>query len=229
MTILSNPPSYFEQWIQEQDVDGLETLPPYIRRPKAGPSRPGLHKPSPLDFTGHSQEDSNVQLSLTLTGDANLSRQHPCFVQGRPISGTVSLSQHKDAQIRSIYLLVSTVFCHRHILINVLQVRGRFNPHHQPHRGVDFLCVRLNLWSTADAPLSDSDEWPFSIVLPKEVNLVELATGKSEAISLPSSFNEDRVPASIEYDLIVRLDRGAFKRAYWLDFSTSCSLQLSDS
>ncbi|KAG5728865.1 hypothetical protein E4T56_gene2313, partial [Termitomyces sp. T112] len=118
----------------------------------------------------------------------------------------------------------------------VISILGQIVTRADATKHITFLDITKTLWSrkrdinyphnnsqiNKNQKLSGDHHWPFSIPLPKKVLLPNRRKHETEFYSLPESFHERNIRASVQYSLHLRLTRGKFKADDKLRIALTC-------
>ncbi|KIK55147.1 hypothetical protein GYMLUDRAFT_48099 [Collybiopsis luxurians FD-317 M1] len=194
-----------------QDVE----LPAYSVSSDAGRSIfPSALSPTEPAFNGSAEfrhdlpfkgKNSKSSASLVLYGDAAFSKQFPTYLEDSNLQGTVKVNLENSEAVNTVVVSL------RGQIVSGASTRTFFEssqtlwPHSSPLSN-----------SNSPTKLEGEHEWPFSMNIPKEV---PLSTGskdasRNELVRLPHNCLERRLPAGIEYQVILRFTRGLFKTDY---------------
>ncbi|KAE9405196.1 hypothetical protein BT96DRAFT_812587 [Gymnopus androsaceus JB14] len=122
----------------------------------------------------------------------------PTFVEGEKINGSVTLDSSSSNS--------------RHI--SSVKIRGELaTGSHEVERYSFLDCAPVTLWSSKSASQTreSGQHWQFSIDLPRHVITSSGAVNDIHAYSLPPTFMERKIRASIRYTLIVHIQRSTFR------------------
>jgi len=216
------PPLYEANSTEAPTLDYSE-LPAYRRRsptlrPLTAPSSPRTEHVFEL-----SNKKKGTWAKLKLLSGARSPKQLPIYFEGENITGTIELDLTIPDAIHCIYVLVSrvSVLLSRFQVITHLyiqQVKGQVLTGADVWERSKFLRQSQTIWSrdATAAPfpggkLRGKHSLPFSLTLPRDVDLPVGSNQVSEKFRLPHSFLEKLTRASVQYEFIVRFSRGKFR------------------
>ncbi|PPQ92237.1 hypothetical protein CVT25_008919 [Psilocybe cyanescens] len=200
-------------------------LPAYMPSTRSSSTSRRRENPEPKEFSYDVKNRKGKSIAvLIIIAERSYSKHIPTFLQDSPVKGRVHLSLDKPDVIQSV----------------VLSIRGEYITGANPDQQLIFLELSHPLWSQADGDPRSSNNvseetsssprshvasssvrfsgklegeytWPFSITLPKEVN-VPCGKGKQlQTFTLPQTFNERHAKGSINYEMSLRINRGRFQ------------------
>ncbi|KAJ7649992.1 hypothetical protein FB45DRAFT_6712 [Roridomyces roridus] len=121
----------------------------------------------------------------------------PTFLQGDKITGSLTLDLERPDNITSIRAVA----------------KGQIIPGLTDKEALTFMGVSSILWSKENdsEKLSGHYSWPFSLEMPSTVTLAATTPLHSATFQLPQSFLERRFPTSVQYVLVVHINRSRFR------------------
>ncbi|KAJ7170925.1 hypothetical protein C8R43DRAFT_875644 [Mycena crocata] len=180
-------------------------LPVYSRRASIVPPRRVLAEHQYHLSSGASKPP---WATLKLLSRSPTASHLPTFLEGDKITGTFILNLDQPESITCVRAVA----------------RGQIVPGPADKDALTFVEVAATLWSreTGDprdpsasskhsGKLSGHYEWPFTLEMPTSVILAEISNSRSGTFRLPQTFLERRFPTSIQYVLVVHINRSRFR------------------
>ncbi|KAJ7364355.1 hypothetical protein DFH08DRAFT_682183 [Mycena albidolilacea] len=192
------PPSY----------DGATTpnrspgLPSYSRRSSGVPPRRAWTE---HEFHLASRGSKPPWATLKVLSRSPSPSQLPTFLEGDKITGTFIFNLEKGENITCVRAVA----------------KGQVIPGPTDRDALTFLEVASTLWSKENGDPRNPDsscgklcghyEWPFTLEIPAAVTLAATNHFRAGTFHLPQSYLERRFPTSIQYFLVVHIDRSRFR------------------
>ncbi|PIL35629.1 hypothetical protein GSI_02357 [Ganoderma sinense ZZ0214-1] len=208
---MASPPSYPLGSVAASQLDVSQTLPDYARTVSSEWDVPAADQ---LHHFHLARKTGERWLTLTMTSRAATAEATPLFFQGGNVTGSLKLHLEKEELVDEISI----------------DLYGRLTIF--SHSTSNFLRMAQNTYSAADKPpeslepslttakrgrLKGRYDWPYSFRLPKGVSILSSITpdGESERKSyrLPPSFRDEQSNVDVQYSLVVRVNRGGFRKA----------------
>jgi len=157
--------------------------------------------------------DEQPYLTLQVKSWAPNPTSMPYFLEGQPISGRVELNLYKPDRIQEVLVLVKGL-----VICSGIEYAQFFKKTQTLWRGRDGRSPLLPLyWSYQYPELEGSHSWPFSLFLPRQVEINEHAARLLDmpiigVQTLPPNLGMKGWPSCINYELQVVIKRkGVFK------------------
>ncbi|KAF9267938.1 hypothetical protein L218DRAFT_654005 [Marasmius fiardii PR-910] len=204
------PPPYIVRGSGQVPSSGTETLPRYTSR-RATLAHP-LVRREPTEHVFQLVDGRRAWATLKLYSSAKSAKSIPTFYEKEKITGTLEIDAEKgDSSIRAV----------------TIEVTGRIITSARVEDNHTFLTVTHPIWNkssdvlrapatsqgTTGSKLVGRCTWPFSVPLPRTVNQM----GRdAESHSLPETFRESDMHASVQYELTVHVARGKLRADNWI-------------